>query len=370
MSKQKILLIVPPFVALIILVFSQLNVSNSKQIRPNMAQETVPASAEINNTASPDLSTAGVEQKPEVSESDKDALASESEAPSYIDQIRAIQEKTALHSAVLKDHESFTRYPSNNLRFERLARDPIAMRYEVDERTTLSDDKRSSLTVWSDKKYYLASDTATISARLTDENGKALQPKFLGQLIYSERENLNTLIFDDTDQDGTYTTQVSFASDSGSLRPGIYKVIIANDLGELSDAVSFTLSSPSAEVSGNFRDTLTPAGNLLIEVELEVNTANRIYLQGSLYSSTDDAIGSSQTSVSLQPGTHWVALEFYGLMIRDAQEPGPFLLKHLELAKVGIPIERSPMLEPNYYTEGYTLDQFTGQRFEEKQSLK
>jgi hypothetical protein len=369
MSKQKILLIIPAFVALIILVFSQLNSPEHAQVQPKLAKAATPVPTEPVHVK-PSPTPAMIVIPSEENEGNSKEQDQKIEPLSYIDQIRAIQEKTALHTAAIKDHETFTRYPSNNARFERLERDPVAMRFEVDERTTLSEDKRNSLSVWTNQKYYLASDTATVFARLSDANGKPLKPTFLGQLIYAEQESLNTLIFSDPDQDGTYTTQIGFASDSGALRPGIYKVIIANDLAEVTDAVTFILSQPSAEISGNYRDTLTSTGNLLIEAELKVNTASRIYLQASLYSSTNDPIGSSQNSVTLEPGTHWVGLEFYGLMIRDTDEPGPYLLKNLELAKVGIPIERSPMIQPNYYTYGYTLDQFNSQRFEENQSLK
>ena len=45
-------------------------------------------------------------------------------------------------------------------------------------------------------------------------------------------------------------------------------------------------------------------------------------------------------------------------MIRDAGEPGPFLLKTISLAKVALPIQRAPLIYPKFYTQDYSVDQF------------
>jgi hypothetical protein len=81
-------------------------------------------------------------------------------------------------------------------------------------------------------------------------------------------------------------------------------------------------------------------------------------MQGSLYSETQVAIGVAQLSTQLTPGLHWLTLSFSGLMIKDAQENGPYVLKHVSLAKVTIPMMRTPLIEPAFSTNSYRLDEF------------
>ncbi len=284
-----------------------------------------------------------------------------SEATSYADpiaRIKAIQEKTELHRALLQDHDQFTRYPGHNHLISSAAQDPTLKRYEIDERSTLSEDKRHALNIWSDQKYYLQGDTAHIFASLSDANGQKLATRFAGQLVYNETQSLTMLEFSDADNDGVYQSSFAFETDDKRFTPGVYKVLIANTETELADAVAFILSEPAVKLTGEYRDQLDKNGDLVIEMQVEVKETNRFYFQGSLYSSTNDAIGTTQYASQLQAGMHWIPLSFHGLLIRDRGEPGPYILKNVSLAKVAMPIQRAPLAMPNYSTEGYTLDQF------------
>ena len=82
-----------------------------------------------------------------------------------------------------------SRYPENNRRFEAVDKDPTKKRYDVDERTTVSDDKQFTITAWSNQKYYLNGDQAELFVTLQDENGRVINTKFIGQLIYNEQSN-------------------------------------------------------------------------------------------------------------------------------------------------------------------------------------
>jgi len=278
---------------------------------------------------------------------------------SPIDRIKAIQEKTALHQALIQDHENFKRYPEYNQKITSIERDPTEKRYEIDERTTDSEEGDSSLTIWSDKKYYLHGDQATIYATLEDAHGLKVPTKFIGQIIFSETKSLQHIEFLDLDQDGVYEYHLTLDQINDKiLTAGLYKILIVNNTNELADAVTFTLSEPELQLTGNYKEAITAKGSLLIEAEVEVSTKNRFYFQASLYSSTNDPIGSTQHSTELPPGKHWIPLDFDGLMIRDTGEPGPFLLKSLSLAKVALPIQRAPIAYPGFYTKDYDVDQF------------
>ena len=91
---------------------------------------------------------------------------------------------------------------------------------------------------------------------------------------------------------------------------------------------------------------------------MNVSANSHFYIQASLYSSTNVAIGITQFSQQLTTGSHWVPLSFSGLMIQDANEAGPYVLKNVSVAKVTMPMQRGPLVEPDFQTDSYALDEF------------
>lgn len=275
-----------------------------------------------------------------------------------IEQIRAIQNKTDFQESLVNEHDVFQRYPGHNRSFASSDKDPILARYESFERTSYSDDDSRALTIWSDKKYYLAGQTSRVFAVLRNGEGDVVATQFAGQLIFNEQQNLGPIEFHF--DEGLAYSEIILTED---MPAGVYKVLIANQDNDLADALTFTLSKPEASLTGEFRDSLTETGNLKIEVEVEIKQNQRYYLEASLYSSTNDAIGTSQTAQDLKPGKHWLPLEFHGLLIRDAGEPGPYVIKHIALAKVAVPIQRAPLRPIEHTTAGYQLEQFSNLPF-------
>lgn len=290
---------------------------------------------------------------------------------SPIDRIKAIQNKTELHQALIDDNEKFIRYPEYNKLITDAEKDPTAQRYEVDERTTQNSEDETSLTIWTDKKYYLPGDQATIFASLRDIEGKPVSTQFIGQLIYNEKLNLQTINFSDNNQDGIYESSLPLTTSSEQkFEAGLYKVLIVNNTSKITDAVTFILSKPEIELTGNFRDHVSNKGALLVQAEVTVTALNRFYFQASLYSANKLPIGSTQQAIELSPGKHWITLPFDGAMIRDVGESGPFLLKNLSLAKVTLPMQRAPLIHPEYFTKDYSLDQFQSLQESQNDSLQ
>jgi len=286
-------------------------------------------------------------------------LKEETPRLSYIDNIKASSDKTSFQEALLKDHQLQSKYPDYNQRITSIELDPIERRYEIDERTTQNEAGDHQLTVWTDKKYYLHGDEVVIFASLEDLRGVRLNTEFLGQLIYNENQSLQQFKFHDADHDGVYEYRLTLEQNSDpSLLAGFYKILIINSTNEMVDAASFTLSQPDIQLTGEYRDLISPSGDLLIQAEMDVATKSRFYFQAALYSSTNDPIGTTQISGDLLPGRHWIDLAFDGLMISDAEEPGPYLLKSISLAKVAFPMQRAPLIYPEFYTQGYSVEQF------------
>jgi len=290
---------------------------------------------------------------------------------STIERIRALQDQTDMHHAMLKDHDEFKRYPSNNQRIQKADSDPLIKNYAIDERTTISDDKTNALTIWSDKKYYVRGDRVTVNAYVSDEKGTRIPSNITAQLIFDETQSVQVLDFQDPDQDAIY--ELSFIADEmnkQALLAGIYKVLIVSDTSELLDSVAFVLADPEATFTGNYRDSLTPQGDLMVEAEIEVTSADRFYFQASLYTELGDPIGGNQMTLNLNKGKAWVPFKFYGLMMRDSNVDGPYLLKNISLARVTMPMQRAPLIHPGYLTEHYSLTKFSNVRYEELVGLK
>jgi hypothetical protein len=128
---------------------------------------------------------------------------------------------------------------------------------------------------------------------------------------------------------------------------------------DITDAITFTLSQPDIELTGNYKEFINSNGDLIIEAQVKINANAHFYIQASLYSSGSIPIGVTQLSQPLTKGKHWLPLSFSGLMIQDSEESGPYVLKQVSVAKVTMPMQRGPLLEPNFITESYGLSEFS-----------
>ncbi|AWF79881.1 hypothetical protein BTJ40_03075 [Microbulbifer sp. A4B17] len=274
-------------------------------------------------------------------------------------EIQSLPNKTELHESLLSDMARFHRYPPENRAIKTPEQDPITQTFAVDERTTHSEEG-DSLTLWTDEKFYLRGDIIRVFAYQADSDGDRVSAELTALLVYEDQEVVGTLAFSDSDGDLIYEVLMEAGSFNGqALEAGIFKVIVDTDIDGLRDAAAFTLSEDTGSYTGSLRDSVTADGNLLIEAEVEISRDGRYYFQGSLYNDDQSPIGTTQNAFELTVGRHWVPLEFYGLLIRDAGQDGPYLVKQLSIARVTVPMARDSAFEPGYYTERYSLDQFT-----------
>ena len=281
---------------------------------------------------------------------------------SPIERLRSVSQKSDLQEQVINEYDNFKRYPPANAPIVSAQQDPISQRYEVDERTTMNDDHTFGLTIWSDEKYYIASDQVAIFAYLQDAQGEKTQGNFNAVFLSDNQNTISEFKLQDDNKDGLYEASIDLAqSKNDALTPGIYKVIIEEGNSDIKDALTFTLSQPDIQLTGEFRDAITEDGNLLIEAEVDIATDNRFYVQASLYSINQEPVGITQTTQSLSSGKHWLALNFSGLMIQDSQVSGPYIIQQISLAKVTMPMQRAPLQHPNYQTDSYGLDEFSNQ---------
>jgi hypothetical protein len=278
---------------------------------------------------------------------------------SAIDRIRNLTNKTDLQKKLVIEYDNFKRYPAQNRAIESSQQDPITQRYSSDERTTLNDDKSMGLTIWSDEKYYLENDTVTVNAYIENAEGIKQATIFNSVFYYEQNQSLGDLEFSDQDDDGVYQATIKLnQSNTLNKGAGIYKVWIQDINNKITDSITFTLSQPDIQLTGNYRESINTNGDLIIDAEVEIKANSNFYIQASLYSSTQIPIGITEFSQQLTQGTHWIPLSFSGLMIQDSNESGPYVLKQASVAKVTMPMQRAPLVEPNFITQSYALSEF------------
>ena len=343
-------------VVLVCTVLALFWLSPSLQVIENQSQ--VNTDKALVQPLSPNLMTQQT-AKPILSTDKSASLANQRAAQLSIERIKQLSEQSQLQTSLVEDHDNFKRYPENNVAISEHNNNPISQRYAIDERTTINKEKTHSLTVWSDKKYYLANDQVWVYAVFQDDQGNRINSDLSASLLINEQDTGKALNFSAVNSDGQYVMQFSLADYAQGS--GIYKINIRNRQFNIIDSVTFTLSQPDIELTGEFKDHIDAQGNLLIDAQVRISHDSQFYIQASLYSLTQVPIGISQLSQKLSAGEHWITLNFSGLMIQDAQENGPYVLQQVSLAKVTMPMQRAPLLENQYTTSSYRLEEFAGQ---------
>ena len=140
------------------------------------------------------------------------------------------------------------------------------------------------------------------------------------------------------------------------LRAQRYKLRVHCELG-MSQTLMIPISQADGHLTGAYRDRIVD-GDLVIEAELEVYREGSYHVQGSLYAGEDTPVGHAEASQVLSAGTRWVALRYHGRLLHDAEREGPFVLRHLRVARRAFPAAAPIQESPNHMTDSYALEQF------------
>ncbi|BBM00691.1 hypothetical protein [Microbulbifer sp. GL-2] len=280
-------------------------------------------------------------------------------------EIQARPVKTELHQSLLSDLAKFHRYPPQNRAFNSPAQDPITQTHAPDQRTTHSDNG-DALTLWTQRKFYTYGENLQVYAYQTDSDGVKVPADLTALMVLDDQQVVGSLTFSDSNGDLIYEVEMEAGSYQGqSLPAGIYKIIVDTDIDGLRDAAAFTLSEDTGSFTGSLRDTVTSEGDLLVEAEVEILEQGRFYFRASLYNDEQSPIGVDQHAAELTVGRHWIPFDFFGLMIRDKEQDGPYLVKQLSISRVTVP-RTERRFEPGYYTGRYSLDQFNDKPYKEQ----
>ena len=136
--------------------------------------------------------------------------------------------------------------------------------------------------------------------------------------------------------------------------------------GELRTAATgFLYSFPLAHLTGRYRDTLAD-GSLRVDAEVAVEETSRFHLEATLAGADGAPIAWSQNAMVLEPGTAWIPLTFYGLVLHDAKVDGPYVLRSVALSTTGeMPNQKNDVVTDAFRTAAYRADQFSDKPFDD-----
>jgi hypothetical protein len=221
---------------------------------------------------------------------------------------------------------------------------------------------------------------AIVFAELTTRGRPVVAREVRGTLTTENLEPLADVLFHDDGLDGDavagdgrYT--VVFAGDAlGGKLSTSYLVQVQALLGgddERKGATSFQYASPDAQLTGNYRDALVD-GSLVVGVEIDVTEAGRFHVEATLYGAGGtEKIAWAQAAQVLEPGTHWLDLSYYGLILRERGIDGPYVLRYVALSTTTeMPNAKNRVAENPYQTAAYDVSAFSDRVYDDPQLLE
>lgn len=235
--------------------------------------------------------------------------------------------------------------------------DPVAVKLKRESKTSLSlSDSSLAMESYLDKNYYLKSDASATLRMKLNQQGIAADGK-----VQVHLESVG-LIPVQRDAQGDYTAQM----DLSKLNPGrhMLKIKAVRDTEEVVSVHSFQLSEDSLRPTGKYKTGLSSEGDLEFWVQVDVFERGH-YLFESVAHSKSGPVAQSQVALQLDKGTHFIRLDFHGLMFYERKISGPFEFKYLEVTRVDENLTMQGVFHfmPNHVSEFFDWSQFNASEF-------
>lgn len=172
-------------------------------------------------------------------------------------------------------------------------------------------------------------------------------------------------------RDGVFTTQLTPSPEELDRWNGLIRVKLYGQTADgdrRSATTYFYYGTPSAKLTGNYEDKLVH-GHLQLKAELDVKEPGDYRLQATL-SGSQGLLAWGENVVHLDPGTRWMPVTFWGLALREANQPGPYQLSSIALSNVSKnPPQLNDASSTPYQTGAYKPDDFSGERYNDQALL-
>ncbi|HMB52833.1 MAG TPA: hypothetical protein VKU40_05925 [Thermoanaerobaculia bacterium] len=285
-----------------------------------------------------------------------------------------------LAAAAAAVYERAARFPEHSRAVEPGATDPVRAKRVPAPHSLPSRDGSATITVWPREVSFQHPAPVELYATV-DRRGPGgftvgkLDTSIVGEVVDAEGRVVTTVSYRDDGKgadrrakDGIHTASFDLPPEAVPELAASFGVRIAavGDGGETIGVTGgFLYSNPHARLTGEMREELRD-GSLVLSVEVKVETAGRFHLAGTLAEMKGAPVGTAQAAAVLEPGVHWLELEFYGLMFRDRGVAGPFRVASLAFSTVtGMPNALNDLVEDGYRTRAYPAAAFTDRAFGE-----
>lgn len=212
-----------------------------------------------------------------------------------------------------------------------------------------------------------------------DDRSERRDAEIAGELVNSNNEMVAEFDLRDDGQerdieagDGIFTTRLTPAAEDIARWNGLITVRVWGETGDgdkRSAKTRFYYGAPSARLTGNYQDQLVD-GNLQILAELDVKALGEYRIDATL-DGAKGLIAWAQGTAALEPGIVWMPITFWGLVLRQANEPGPYRLSSIALANVTLkPPQLNDAIGTQYETAPYKPGDFGDAPFNDPKLLQ
>jgi hypothetical protein len=272
-----------------------------------------------------------------------------------------------------EEYRQLARYPESSRVLPPGSQDPIrAKRLPTKQTVRGPEGQGPSLTVWASQVSVEVGRPVDLFAELAADGRPALPLEVTGEVANEEGIVAQVVYHDDgrtpdvRADDGVWSVRLVLPAglepeSAASLMVRVKARLLDGDVREA--AGGFLYSNPAAHLTGRYRDAVA-GGNLIVGAEVVVREAGRFHLAGTLYTLQGEPIGTAQAAAQLEPGRHWIALSFYGLMFHDRNVAGPFRLGSLAFSTTSrMPNALNDLVENAFVTRPYRLAVMTARPY-------
>jgi hypothetical protein len=292
-----------------------------------------------------------------------------------------VDSKKAMEAAADLRHKA--RFPRTSRRIEDNM-DPIVKQRTVQERVSPpGQGSRPTLVVFASSVSYEAPNPIILFAKFIreypDDWGTETGGEIAGELTNADDVVVAQVDFRDDGQerdieagDGVFTAILTPSDDdldrwTGLIRVKVYGQTSGGD--RRSARTRFYYGAAAAWLTGNYRDELA-GGHLRLLAEVQV-TAPAEYRLDATLSGSRGLLAWAANTVRLEPGTRWIPVNFWGLALRETEQPGPYQLSSIALANVSAtPPQLNDATGTSYRTAPYKLEDFSTDRYNDPRLLE
>jgi hypothetical protein len=233
--------------------------------------------------------------------------------------------------------------------------------------------------VWPERTGFEAPSPIVLFAYLVHDEHK-VEPKSLrGEIRTQQGGILADLAFNDQGKNGdatandlVYTAVVAPGRERALEFKGAQLVEVHAETrrGEERVATSgFLYSVPLAHLTGQYRDEVVD-GNLVVSAEVQVDAEARFHLEATLAESDGTPLSWAQNAMVLAPGTAWIPLTYWGLILREHGANGPYVVRSIALSTTGeMPNQKNDVVVNPHVTKPYDVTQFSDRPFNDPDLL-